>query len=231
MQIDLFPLWLSLRIAVIAVTIVFFLSLFLARFFVKKDFFGKDFIEALITLPMVLPPTVIGLILLVLFGKNGIFGIMLKELFNIELVFNWLGGVIAAIVVAFPLMYQSAVAGFKSVDPKLELVAETLGASKLKVFWTVVVPLTWPSLLSGLVLSFTRGLGEFGASMMVMGFVPGKTNTLPIEIFFAVQRGDIKGATIWAVVLIIFSLLVIYFLGFWSKKNLLKFMGDRVGVK
>ncbi|CAI9388994.1 MULTISPECIES: molybdate ABC transporter permease subunit [Bacillaceae] len=223
---DYTPLFLSLKVASIATIIVFILGTFGARAIAREDFLGKSVLEAIILLPLVLPPTVVGFALLYLFGKNGIFGKLLFESTNIQIVFTLFGAILAAIVVAFPLMYQSASAAFQNYDKNIENAAIIMGASKFKVFWTISFPLAWPGLLAGVVLTFARSLGEFGATLMIAGFIPGRTNTIPVEIYFAVQAGNTSTASFWVVILIVLGLVANIWLNWWSKRNLLKYKTD-----
>lgn len=217
------PLILSLKIAAISTIVVFFLGLIIARLFSRRSFIGKNILEAIILLPLVLPPTVVGFGLLMLFGKNGPIGSILLKWFDIQIVFTWIGAVIAAIVVSFPLMYQSASAAFQNYDRNLENAALTMGASKWKVFWTISFPLAWPGLLSGLVLSFARGLGEFGATLMIAGYIPNKTDTIPIAIYFAVESGQTEVAQFWVMIIVALGFSTIMWLNWWSKRNMMKY--------
>lgn len=217
---DYTPLFLSLKVAGISTFIVFITGVFFARLLARKTFFGKSFIESLFLLPLVLPPTVVGFGLLILFGKKGLIGSWLLSWFDIQIVFSWLGAVIASIVVSFPLMYQSATASFESLDARLENAARTMGASEWKVFWTISFPLSWPGLLAGLVLSFARGLGEFGATLMLAGYIPGKTDTIPLAIYFAVEAGQMEKATFWVVIIVSLGFSTIMWLNWWSKRNI-----------
>ncbi|MFT8321332.1 MAG: molybdate ABC transporter permease subunit [Bacillus sp. (in: firmicutes)] len=223
---DYTPLFLSLKIASIATCIVFVVGIILAKVIAQKDFFGKSIIEAVILLPMVLPPTVVGFTILYIFGKNGMVGKLLLQWFDFQIVFTWIGAVIASIVVAFPLMYQSASAAFQNYDKNLENAALTMGASRWRVFWTLSFPLAWPGLLAGLVLTFARSLGEFGATLMIAGFIPGKTDTIPLTIYFAVQSGNSDMANYWVVILIILGFAAIIWLNWWSKRNMLKYKSE-----
>jgi molybdate transport system permease protein len=213
------PLFLSLKVAFISSFIVFIIGVLLARLLARKTFFGKSFVESLFLLPLVLPPTVVGFGLLILFGKNGILGRFLLSWFDVQVVFSWIGAVIASVVVSFPLMYQSAVAAFGSIDQRLENVARTMGASEWRVFWTISFPLAWSGLLSGLVLSFARGLGEFGATLMLAGFIPGKTDTLPMAIYFAVESGEMNKASFWVTIIVALGFSTIMWLNWWNKRN------------
>src|SRR5699024_488201 len=189
---------------------------FLARLLSRNDFFGKSVIEAIIMLPLVLPPTVVGFGLLYIFGKNGPIGKLLHETFNVQIVFTWYAVIIAAIVVAFPLMYQSASAAFQKYDIIVENAAYTMGASKWRVFWTISFPLAWPGLLAGIVLTFARALGEFGATLMLAGFIPNVTDTIPLAIYFAVESGDTQLATFWVAIIVSLGFFAILWLNWWS---------------
>lgn len=220
---NLDPLWISLKTASLATIIVFIIALFLALFFTRRDFAGKTALEALLLLPMVLPPTVVGFGLLYLFGRNAFLGNFLEEVFDLQVVFTWHAVVLAAIVVSFPLMYQSAKAAFQQYDPNLEKVAYTMGASRFRVFWTISLPLAWPGLLAGLVLTFARALGEFGATLMVAGFIPGVTETIPLAIYFAVESGDMKTAGIWVIIISFVGFFALVSLDWWSKRSITGF--------
>lgn len=222
-DINLSPLWLSFKTAAIATVIVFIAGVVFARLISRRDFFGKDIIEAVFLLPLVLPPTVVGFGLLYLFGKNGILGKFLMNAFNFQIVFTWYAVLISAIVVSFPLMYQSASAAFQQYDLDVENAALTMGASKWKVFWSVSFPLAWPGLLSGLVLAFARGLGEFGATLMLAGYIPNVTDTIPLAIYFAVESGNDKMAAFWVIIIITLGFSAILWLNWWSRRNMLKY--------
>ncbi|MCG9966601.1 molybdate ABC transporter permease subunit [Pelotomaculum terephthalicicum JT] len=215
---DWYPVLLSVRVAVIATVVVTCLGLPVSRLLARGEFFGKDVLEAVITLPLVLPPSVVGYGLLILIGKNGLLGKMLAEL-GVTLIFTWWAAVIASTVVAFPLMYQSAKAAFKSVDINFEKAARTLGASELRIFFTITLPLAWPGILAGLVLTFARALGEFGATLMVAGNIPGQTQTIPLAIYFAVGAGKNEMARTLVAVITVFSFIVIYWVNRWAKKH------------
>ncbi len=215
---DWHPVVLSLRVASISLLTVACLAIPLSRLLARRDFFGKDVLEAAITLPLVLPPSVIGYGLLMLIGKNGLFGQALANL-GVSLIFTWWAAVLASTVVAFPLMYQSAKAAFNSVDVNYERAARTLGAGEMRVFFTVTLPLAWPGILAGLVLSFARALGEFGATMMVAGNIPGLTQTIPLAIYFAVDAGDNATARSLVAIITIFSFMVIFWVNRWAKRR------------
>ncbi|KJR99743.1 MAG: ABC transporter permease [Peptococcaceae bacterium BRH_c4a] len=216
---DWHPVILSLRVAVIAVISVTLLGLPVARLMARREFYGKEMLEAAITLPLVLPPSVIGYGLLILIGKNGLVGQALSGM-GLSIIFTWWAAVLASTVVAFPLMYQSAKAAFGSVDMNYEKAARTLGAGEVRIFFTVTLPLAWPGVLAGLVLSFARALGEFGATLMVAGNIPGQTQTIPLAIYFAVESGDNATARTLVGLITIFSFLVI----FWVNRRARSFL-------
>ncbi|MGP4107822.1 molybdate ABC transporter permease subunit [Virgibacillus sp. L01] len=224
---DYTPLFLSLKIASIATAVVAIFGIFLARFISRNRFLGKRILESLLMLPLVLPPTVVGFGLLYLFGKNGPIGSLLLNLFDFQIVFTWFGAVIAAIVVSFPLMYQSAAASFQNYDPNIENAAFTMGASSWRVFWTVTFPLAWPGLLAGLVLTFARALGEFGATLMIAGYIPNQTETIPLAIYFAVDSGNMNEALFWVIGIVAVGFTAILWLNWWSGRNILRFTNDK----
>ncbi|UOQ44717.1 molybdate ABC transporter permease subunit [Halobacillus salinarum] len=217
------PLFLSLKVAAIATIIVFISGVLLARLFARKHFRGRSVLESFFLLPLVLPPTVVGFGLLYLFGKSGPLGRLLLDWFHLQVVFSWVGAVVAAVVVSFPLMYQSASAAFQNYDQNIENAALTMGASKWKVFFTISFPLAWPGLLAGLVLTFARALGEFGATLMLAGYIPGKTDTIPLAIYFAVEAGHTEKAQMWVIVIVALGFCSILWLNWWTKRNLLPF--------
>lgn len=226
-DVNLSPLWLSFKTAAIATIIVFIVGVSIARIVSRNAFRGKSILEAMIMLPLVLPPTVVGFGLLYLFGKNGFIGKFLLTTFDFQVVFTWYAVIIAAVVVSFPLMYQSASAAFQQYDPNVENAALTMGASKFKVFMTISFPLAWPGLLSGLVLSFARALGEFGATLMIAGYIPNVTDTIPLAIYFAVESGNMEKATFWVVIIISLGFSAMLWLNWWSKRNMLKYTESR----
>ena len=213
------PIILSLKVASLAVCIVFVFGIAIARFMARKDFMGKNIIESIIILPMVLPPTVLGYGMLILLGKRGFLGQMLMEQFGIQIIFTWWAAALASAVVSFPLMYQSAKAAFASVDIYLEQAARTLGTGEMRIFLTITLPLAWPGILAGLVLAFARALGEFGATLMVAGNIPGKTQTIPLAIYSAVESGDDEVAKTLVLTITILSFAAVFFLNRWSKNK------------
>lgn len=213
------PVILSLKVALAAVFVDFIAGLAVARTMARTEFMGKNVVESLIILPMVLPPTVLGYGLLILLGKRGPVGRFLLEYFDFQLIFTWWAAVIASAVVSFPLMYQSAKAAFAGVDISLEQAARTLGAREARIFLTITLPLAWPGILAGLVLSFARALGEFGATLMVAGNIPGKTQTIPLAIYFAVETGDTSAARNLVLVITALSFATVFWLNWWCKKK------------
>jgi len=175
-------LGLSLQISLVATAVTAVIAIPLAFFFARKSFFGKSVIEAILTLPLVLPPTVVGYFLIVLLGVNGLVGRWLDTWFGVRLVFDWRGAVIAAAVVSFPLLFLPAKAAFASIERELEDIATVMGAGPLRIFWHVSLPLARRGIMSGLLLAFARSLGEFGATVMVLGDITGR-QTLPISIY------------------------------------------------
>lgn len=217
MDFSFVPIILSLKVAIASVIIVTFSSIPIAGLMVKREFLGKDIVESIITLPLVLPPSVVGFMLLVFFGKYGPLGRLLEQWFHIRVVFTLAGAVIAAAVVSLPLMYQSVKVGMESIDRNLEMAARTLGAGELRIFFTITLPLAWHGIVAGLVLAFARSLGEFGATLMIAGNIPGRTQTMPLAIYFANDAGDLKQATTLTVIMTVFSFMVIYGVNRWGK--------------
>ena len=213
------PVLISMKIAIVATVITAVLGTALGLLFVRKDFPGKDIFEVLITLPMVMPPSVTGYILLLIIGKKGFVGRILQNVFDINLIFTWQAACIAAAVVSLPLMYQSCKSAFMSVDRTYENAARTLGANEWTVFSKVTLPLAWPGLVSGLVLSFARALGEFGATLMVAGNIPGKTENIPIATYFAVESNNMEKANFLMLVVVFFSFITIFSLNKWLRSR------------
>ena len=181
---------LSLKVAGFATVISLVLGTATGFLLARVRFPGRDLLDTLLTLPMVLPPTVLGYYLLVLLGRRSAFGAWLQDTFGISLIFTWQGAVVAAAIVAFPLVFKPARAAFEGVDGQLENAARVLGISELAIFFRVTLPLAWRGILAGVLLAFARALGEFGATLMVAGSIPGKTQTLSIAVYEAVQAGQ-----------------------------------------
>ena len=181
---------LTLKVAAWATAVNLLLGVAAGWLLARRRFPGREFVNAVLTLPLVLPPTVMGYYLLVVIGKRGWLGQWLHETFGITLIFTWQGAVIAATVVAFPLLLSSARTAFETVDPQLEKAARVLGLNECAVFFRVTVPMAWPGIMAGVLLVFARSLGEFGATLMVAGSIPGRTQTLSVAVYEAVQAGD-----------------------------------------
>lgn len=184
------PLYLILKVAGVATVFSFMTGVAVAFFLARFKFRGREWLDAVFSLPLVLPPTVLGYYLIVLVGRNGWIGHWLDETFGICLMFTWQGAALASAVVSFPLVFKPARAAFESVDPNFEKAARTLGLPEFGVFLRVSFPLAWPGILSGTMLAFARAMGEFGATLMVAGNLPGKTQTLSLAIYDAVQAGN-----------------------------------------
>lgn len=218
MNAGLTPLWISIKTSLLATFITFFIGIGSAYLVANYQGKWKGLIDSLFTLPLVLPPTVLGFFLLLLFGKNGPMGKLL-ELMDKSIIFTWSATVIAATVVAFPMMYRSARSAFEQIDINLISAAKTLGLGNWKIFYKIAIPLAWPGIIGGLVLSFSRALGEFGATLMIAGNIPGKTQTMPLAIFFEVQAMDYKGAMLWVMTIVAISVVMILILNKWSDKQ------------
>jgi len=207
---DLFPLWLSLQVSIVATAITLVLGVPVAWAFGRRRFPGRDLLAALVITPLVLPPTVLGYYLLVLVGTRGPIGRVLDTV-GIELAFTWRGAVLAACVASIPLLIRAAQAGFEAVDPRLEAAARTLGRSEWSVFWSVTLPLAWRAVMAGAVLAFCRAFGDFGITLMVAGSIPGRTQTLPLAIYDHVQANQMPEANTLA--LLAAGLVVVLLLG------------------
>ena len=203
------PLALTLKVAGFATLLALLLGGLAGYLLARFSFWGRDVLDAVCTLPMVMPPTVLGYYLIVLIGRRGWIGEWLWEMFGITLMFTWQGAVLASAVVAFPLVFKSARAAFEGVDSQLEKAARTLGASELRVFFRVTVPLAWRGILAGTMLAFARAMGEFGATLMVAGNTPGKTQTLSLAVYDAVQAGQDDLANFLVVVTSIVCVLIL----------------------
>ncbi len=216
--VDLSPLWVTLRTTSVAIIFVFVLGLLAAYFSLRIPKRAQDIADAIFTIPMVLPPTVCGFLLLLALGSNSPLGRWFDEI-GCRLVFSWPATVIAAVVVAFPLMYRSARGAFEGLDPNMLDAARTLGWSNQRIFMKLMLPLSWSSIAAGTVLAFARALGEFGATLFVAGNYEGITRTIPIAIYFEWMSGNREEALFWAVVVIIFSFVVILFINIWSRRT------------
>lgn len=209
---DLFPLWLSLRVSVIATALALLIGIPVAWTLAKKQFPGHHLVEAIVILPLVLPPTVLGYYLLIVLGSRGPVGRLLDAL-GIELAFTWRAAVLAATVGSLPLLIKAAQAGFELVDRQLEQAARTLGRREWSIFWTVTLPLAWRSILAGTVLAFCRALGDFGMTLMLAGSMPGKTQTLSLAIYDNVQANQMREANTLAIIAIGLVVVLMFGLG------------------
>ncbi|CEN31628.1 molybdate ABC transporter permease subunit [Paraclostridium sordellii] len=198
---DISPLIISIKTALTSTVITFIFGIIIA--YKMTCYKGKyqSFIDTILTLPLILPPTVVGFFLLIIIGKNGPIGILLEDL-DINLIFTWSATVISAAVVSFPIMYRTSRGAFEQIDEDMISAARTLGLSNKKIFLRIIIPLAYPGIISATVLSFARALGEFGATLMIAGNIPGKTQTMPIAIFFAVESGDMNQAMLWVLIII-----------------------------
>jgi len=215
---DFRPFTISIQVAILATCVTFLLGLAAANFVYRMKR-GKGVIDTIFTLPMILPPTVAGFFLLLAFGRNGFIGRFLDSFFGITVVFSWVGAVIAAIFVSFPLMYRTARGAFEQIDQNVIHAAETLGFSKTRIFWTIKVPMAKAGILAGTVLAFARALGEFGATIMLAGNIPGRTQTMAIAVFSAVSAGNREVAYIWVAVLSMMSFVMIMLMNHWVAGN------------
>ena len=204
----LIPIFLSIKIATVSGVIVILIGIIIGRMMARCFFKGKAILETIIMLPMVLPPTVIGFFLIVIFGKHSIVGKAIEWLFKQPIIFTWWAAVIAAIVIAFPLMYQSAKSGFQSVDVDIENAARVDGANEWRILLFISIPIASKSIITGCILSFARALGEFGATLMFAGNIPGKTQTIPTAIYLALDSGNIVMAWMWVSLIFIISFIM-----------------------
>jgi molybdate transport system permease protein len=218
---DWSPLLISLATSLAATALTLVAGLAAAAWRQNRAGTGAALVDGLFILPLVLPPTVVGFLLLLLFGRNGPLGQLLLQ-FGATVVFSWPATVIAATVVAFPLMYITARAALEQVDPHLLQAARTLGASEARIFREVALPLAWPGVLAGTILSFARALGEFGATLMLAGNIPGKTETIPIAIYFAVEANEIQRAMAWCAVDVGISIALLGGLYYWTHAQRLR---------
>jgi molybdate transport system permease protein len=209
MQIDWFPLWLSLRVAFVSTAVAFVAGLWLAYILANREFRGKEVLDAAITLPLVLPPTVLGYYLLVLLAGNSPLGKLWENIFGSPLVFTWKAAVVAALLHSLPLLVKSARAALETVDRSLERAARNLGASEWRLFWRVTLPLARRSILAAVALAFARSLGDFGVTLMVAGNIPGRTQTAAVAIYDAVEAGNTALARTLVLVISAVALLIL----------------------
>lgn len=216
---DWFPLLNSLRISLISTVIVFFLGIFAAYYTAKTPRLVKGFLDVLLTLPLVLPPTVVGFLLLRLFGPKRIFGLWLMDAFGVQVTMTWWAGIIAAAAVSFPLMYRTARGAFEAFDETLAQAARTLGKSNRWIFWRLRIPCCRKGLLAGVVLTFARALGEYGATSMVCGYTPGRTATVSTTVYQLWRTGKDTAALQWVLVNLCISFVVLLSVNLLQKKE------------
>ena len=214
---DLSPLWISFKVAFFATLITFVLGIAAARLVISMKR-GKSLVDGLFSLPMVLPPTVVGFFLLMIFGKNSLIGGALASA-GFSVLFTWQGAVIAAAAVSFPIMYRTCRGALEQVDRNIADAARTLGMSEGKIFFKIMIPMARPGIAAATILSFARALGEFGATMMLAGNMPGKTQTMSIAIYTAMQGGDREKAYIWVAIVMAISLAVILLMNLWNDRQ------------
>ena len=216
MHLDLAPFWTSLKTTLASTALVLILGVAAASWRNGRQSRWWEFFDGVLLLPLVLPPTVVGFFLLVLLGRNGPLGNLLWRI-GASLVFSWPATVVAATVVTFPLMYLTACGALGQIDPAMLEAARTLGATEREVLWSIALPMAWPGILAGTVLSFARSLGEFGATLMLAGNIPGRTETIPVAIYFDVESGDTREALVWAILVLAVSLSVLVAMGAWTR--------------
>lgn len=207
---DLSAIFISLKTATLSIVITFFLGVFAAwgvQSMRKQRL--RAVVDGILTLPLVLPPTVAGFFLLYIFGIHRPIGKLLLDWFGVRVVFNWSATVIAAVVISFPLMYRSARGAFEQVDPDVIDAARTIGMSEWRIFWRVIMPMALPGVLSGGILAFARGLGEFGATAMIAGNIAGQTRTLPLAVYSAVTAGEMEEAYVYVAILVGISFIIV----------------------
>jgi len=219
-NLDWSPLFISIKTGIVATIFSFFLGIYAARKVVKTTPGKKAIIDGILTLPMVLPPTVAGFFLLLIFSRRRPFGIFLFENFGIKVVQTWLGCIIAATVISFPLMYRNARAAMEQIDVNLIYAGRTLGMSDTEIFWKVVIPTAGPGIASGTILTFARALGEYGATSMLAGNIPGKTGTISQKIAMVIQDGDYMTAGVWVAIVLVIAFMVIFLMNLISGKKM-----------
>ena len=218
--LDWSPLFISLKTGFAATLLSFFLGIYAARRVIRMTPRRRAVVDGILTLPMVLPPTVAGFFLLLLFSRRRPLGMFLYENFDIRIVQSWLGCVIAATVIAFPLMYRNARAAFEQIDVDLIHAGRTLGMSETEIFWRIVIPTSGPGIASGTMLTFARAMGEYGATSMLAGNIPGKTATISQKIAMVIQDGDYKTAGLWVAVVLAIALMITILVNLISGKQM-----------
>lgn len=217
-ELDLFPLYLSLRVAGVATVISFLIGVGVAWLLARRRFWGREVLAALVTIPLVLPPTVLGYYLLTTVGRQSPVGRFLEDSLGVTLVFTWQAAVIASSIVSLPLMVRTAQASMEAIDADLERAARILGRSEISIFMTITIPLAWRGILAGTALAFARAMGEFGATLMVAGNIPGRTQTMAVAIYDAVQAGRLGLANTLVVILTAVTVLALGILG-WAGRD------------
>ena len=217
---DLSPLWISLKIALAATVVTFVLGL-LAAWGVMYLRRAKYIVDGILSIPLVLPPTVVGFLLLILFGQNSAFGRFLTSI-GLNVIFTWQGAVIAAVVVSFPVMYRGVRGAMAQVDEDLIYAARTLGMKEFRILRRVILPSAWPGIAAATVLSFARALGEFGATIMIAGNLPGKTQTMSVAVYTAMQGGNRDLAMKWVLIIVAFSLTILILMNYWTGRGFRK---------
>ncbi|WP_102347620.1 molybdate ABC transporter permease subunit [Bacillus sp. Marseille-P3661] len=217
-EINLFPLFLSLRVAMTATLFALIIGLPIAYYLNRSNGRIADMLDTLITLPIVLPPTVLGYYLLILLGRQSRIGKFLEETFNITIVFTPAGAIIAALIVSIPFLIKSARAAFAGIDPSLIHAARVLGRTEFNIFFTVILPLAWRGIATGITMAFARALGDFGATLMVAGSIPNETMTMPIAIYDALLAGNRELANLLVIIMTAVSLSVLYIINRLEKR-------------
>jgi len=229
MNLDLAPFWISLKTTFVSTALVLVLGVAAASWRTGRQSRLWELFDGVLLLPRVLPPTVVGFFLLVLLGRNGPLGSLLWRI-SLSFVFNWPATVIAATVVTFPLMYLTACGALGQIYASMLEAARTLGSSEWEVLVRIALPLAWPGVLAGTVLSFARSLGEFGATLMLAGNIPGRTETIPVAIFFDMESGDTREALLWASIVLAVSLTVLVAMGAWTRYQRAYLVRDSIRV-
>ncbi len=216
-EMDYTPLWISVKVAVTATVFTFFLGLAAARLVMALGKW-KGVVDGVFSLPMVLPPTVVGFFLLLLFGRNSALGKLLEQC-GAAVIFTWQGAVIAAVAVAFPIMYRTARGAFEQVDADLIHAARTLGMSEIRIFFRILLPVARPGIMAAVILAFARALGEFGATIMIAGNIPGKTQTMSVAVYTAMQSGNRELAFRWVAVIMLISFVSVFLMNYIVERN------------
>ncbi len=219
-NLDWSPFYISIKTGIAATIVSFFLGIFAAQKIMGATSRLKAVLDGILTLPLVLPPTVAGFFLLLIFSKRRPFGIFLFQTFGIKVVQTWLGCVVAATVIAFPLMYRNARAAFEQVDVNLIYAGRTLGMSEMAIFWKIVVPAAGPGILSGTILTFARAMGEYGATSMLAGNIPGKTGTISQRIAMVIQDGNYLTAGVWVAIVLVIAFLSVFLMNVIASKKM-----------